>query len=331
MPAYASAFSQPRPPVAIVGAGAVGRALALRLSGRGYPVAAVLSRTKASAQRLADAVGAPVASNDLSDLPDGVELVLLCAGDSALKGLAEDLAYTRFPWRGVAVAHVSGALPAALLQPLKDAGAVTFAFHPLQTLTRDSGENVLDGVYVGVEGDPRGVAAGVELAVGLDLRYLVLDADSKARYHLAASMASNFFVTLMGMVQETMGSLGIGRAEAHQIIRPLVQGTLDNMAALPPEDALTGPIVRGDVDTLRQHGLALRRHLPQLVPAYAALAVETVRLAVRSGRLDPAEAEGLLGLLQQLVTIPIPKQPEPARGDREGGSPRPDRAPVAGG
>jgi predicted short-subunit dehydrogenase-like oxidoreductase (DUF2520 family) len=323
MTAYASAFKEPRPGVAVVGAGAMGRALALRLADRGYPVLAVVSRTRAAAEALAQSVGAPVASDRLLDLPASARLVLLCVGDSAIADVAESLTGVRHAWRETVVAHCSGALPAAALEPLAHEGAAALSFHPLQTVTREADARTLDGAYVGLEGDPKAVAAGIELAVNLGMRYLVLTAEAKPRYHLAATLASNFLVTLLAMVQEVLVSLDIDRADGFALIEPLLRGTLDNLARLPPEEALTGPIVRGDLETLRSHGLALRQHLPQLVPAYAALTVEAVRLAVRSGRLDPNRAEDVLGLMQKLVTTPLPTRSRGRAPAPEPSSPRP--------
>ena len=311
MEVYASAFRDPRPGVALVGAGAVARALALRLADRGYPVRGVVSRTLGPAEALARAVGAPVASASLADLPADAPLVLVCVPDSEIADVAEMLTGVRRPWRHTVVAHTSGATLAAALAPLAAEGADVLAFHPVQAMTRNADARTLDGVSVGIEGDARGVAAGVELAVGLGLRWVVVPAEAKPRVHLAAVMASNFVVTLLGVVQEVLGSVGIDRQDAMAMLGPLVQATLDNVAAAGPEDALTGPVARGDVSTLQAHGVALRAHLPHLVPAYAALSVETVRLAVRAGTLAPERGGAVLDLMQRMVTTPLPPRAAP--------------------
>lgn len=309
MTAYAAAFRDPRPDVAMIGAGAVGRILATRLAERGYPIPAVISRTVQSAESLGREVGASIVSNSLFDLPDSSRLVFICVPDSEIAPVAERLARVPHSWEKTVVVHTSGAQPSSILRPLAERGARIMSFHPLQTITRSSPAGVLDGVYAGVEGSPQSVATGIELAVCLGMRYLVLTPDSKARYHLGASVASNFLVTLMSVAQQMLTSLDIDRATAQEIIEPLVRGTLANLGASTPEDALTGPIVRGDLDTLRQHGLALRRYLPHLVPVYAALAMETVPLAVRSSRLDPDRADEILEMLAQMVTLPLPAPP----------------------
>ena len=308
---FASAFREPRPGVALVGAGAAARVFALRLADRGYPVRAVLSRTLATARALAADVGADVASDRLSDLPADVALVLICVPDGEIADLAETLTGVGRAWARTVVAHTSGALPASVLAPLAAEGATVLSFHPLQALTRRADAHTLDGAFVGIEGEPPAVAAGVELAVGLGLRYAVVPAEAKARYHLAAAVASNFTVTLLGIVQEIMGQVGVGRDDAMAMLLPLVEGTLRNVAASGPEEALTGPVARGDVETLRRHGLALREHLPHLVPTYAAMSLETVRLAVRAGTLTPERADAVLDLMQRMVTTPRPARAAP--------------------
>ena len=307
MAAYASVFRETRPATAVVGAGAVGRVLAHRLKERGYPVLAAISRTRLRAERLGSDVGATVFSDDVTDLPPVTRLVALCVPDRTIRGVAEALARTSHPWRETVVFHTSGALPARELGPLADAGATVLSFHPLQTFTPKSTTGALDDVYYAIEGAPKAIAAGIELATALGGRYLVLTEDVKPRYHLAASVASNFTVVLEAIVQEILGTIDIDRETASEVMRPLVQGTLDNLARMTPEDALSGPIARGDVDTVRNHGLALRRHLPHLAPFYASMGLEAVRVAVRSGRLDPNQADRMLDLLHKLVTIPIPK------------------------
>lgn len=328
MEAYASAFKTARPGVAIVGAGAMGRALGLRFAECGYPIRGVVSRTRSKADALAFALGAPLASDRLREVPADAQLVALCVGDDELSDLAETLTGVPRSWQGSVVLHTSGATTASVLDPLREEGARVLSFHPLQTTTAQSEGAILADVTVGIEGPPAGVAAGIELAVGLGMRYLVVSAEAKPRYHLAAVMASNLLVTLMGMVQEVFASINIGREETMTILEPLLRGTLDNLASSSPEEALTGPVARGDVATIQAHGVALRKDLPHLVPAYAALSVETVRLAVRAGTLPPEQAEDVLALLQRMVTTPLPGRAEGRTGPAHAAAPPPFQRPL---
>ena len=328
MDVYASAFKDPRPGVALVGAGALARALGLRFADAGYPVRGVVSRTRAPAQVLAEALGAPVASDRLADLPPAA-LVVLCVPDGAVAEVAWALAQTPRSWQGVVVAHTSGVLAASALDPLQAQGARTLSFHPLQTVTAGADAQTLAGVTAGVEGGAPGVAAGIEMAVGLGMRYLVVSAEAKPRYHLAAAMTSNLLVALMGCVQEVLASIEIDRDEAASILGPLLRGTVENLLASSPEEALTGPVARGDVGTVEAHGRALRGRLPHLAPAYAALSVEAVRLAVRAGRLAPPQADAVLAALEEMVAPPRPgARPDGHAGARDGGLPGGPGAPL---
>ena len=286
-----------KPPVAIIGAGAVGGVLARRLKACGYRIEAVVSRTEAHARALADAVEAPAASASVADLPETARLVFCCVPDDAVGAVARVLGPVRRDWEGTVVAHTSGALPAAALYNLGEQGASLLSFHPLQTFTAASPAAVFEGIYVALEGDAGAVAVGRRVAGDLGARSVVLAAEAKTRYHLAASMASNFFVTLMALVGEVLGSIDLDRREGAALMRPLVEGTWHNLAGHLPEDILTGPIVRGDARTVAAHLDALKEHLPHLIPVYAALGVEAVRVAVRSSRLAPDAATALLDLL----------------------------------
>lgn len=279
----------------------MGCVLARRLKARGYRVEAVLSRTEARARALAAHVGAPVASAALADLPESVRLVFCCVPDDAVGVVARGLGPVRPDWSGTVVAHTSGALPAAALYNLGEQGASLLSFHPLLTFTATSLPEVFEGIYVALEGDAEAVALGARVASDLGARPITLAAEAKARYHLAASMASNYFVTLMALVGEVLASIDIDRQEGAALMRPLIEETWRNLAGRLPEDALTGPIVRGDRRTVEAHLDALDEYLPHLIPIYAALGVEAVRVAVRSGRLAPEAAEHLLDALHDAL------------------------------
>ena len=284
-------------PTAIVGAGAVGTALARRMAERGHPVEAVLSRREAAAQALAARVDAPVASPDWADLPKNVRFVVLCVPDDAIVDVAGHLSAVDHDWPATIAAHTSGALAAAALAPLEAAGSAVMSFHPLQTFTRESPPSVFEGIHIGVEGDDVAVAWGQRLAESLGARPVVIESAAKTRYHLAASIASNGLVALMGIVEEIVASAGMEARAAQSLVRPLVEQTWRNLLEGRPQDVLTGPVSRGDVDTVVAHTGALAEHTPHLLPVYAALSTEMVRLAVRSGKLEEDRAEALMDRL----------------------------------
>lgn len=308
------AVSSDGSPVAVVGAGAVGTVLARRLGPAGYPVRAVLSRTAASARALADRVGAPVGTDDISALPADVRLVVLCVPDDAIAEVAETLAALNHRWTRTTVVHTSGIHPATVLAPLAEEGAAPLSFHPLQTFTPDTPPEAVEDIVVGIEGPPDAVSVGKVLARSLGATPLVLSAADKARYHSAAALASNGLVALVGVVEELLATTDLGgetgggeresRVQGADIVAPLIEQTWVNLKGQSPESVLTGPVARGDRETVATHLSALKEEKPHLIPLYAALSTEMVRIAVRGGQLSPDTAEALLSLLRGHLTGP---------------------------
>lgn len=284
---------------ALVGAGAAATVLGKRLVQCGLRVETVVSRTLESARPLADALGA-TPSTDLETAAPSDALVL-CVPDDALKEVVAALAAVESPLDGTLVLHLSGVHPVRVLAPLRVRGVLGLGFHVAQALTRATPPEALGGVAVGLEGREPAMGMGRRLAATLGMNPVAIRLGSKALYHLALSMASNYTVTLVALASEVLGSAGIDAAEAEALVMPLLRGTVANLGAQPPGEALTGPIVRGDVATVEQHLTALRTLLPHLVPAYGILATETVRLARASGRLDATRADRLLEKIEDAV------------------------------
>lgn len=279
------------PSIVIVGAGALGGALASALTRSGYAVDAVLSRTEESARRLAEQVGAG-AFTDPARLPETLDWAFLCVPDDELASVAEMLGGTGLEL----AAHTSGRYPADQIAALAAQGIHIASFHPLQSFVPGV-EAEWKGVPVALEGDERAVSRLEELARSLGARPFRIDASQKARYHLAASVASNFMVTLEALAFELFSSLGWSEEETRAFAAPLLETTLRRTLAQGPEAALSGPVVRGDRQTLIAHLETLRDERPDLLPAYAAMATETVRLAVGAERLELGRADALLDAL----------------------------------
>lgn len=293
-----------KPATTIIGAGALGTALARRMRGVGYPVVAVISHSATDAAVLAEQLEDCDASDDLADLPAETRLVCCCVPDTKVTSLAEELAQHVHPWYETVVLHTSGVLSSEVLAPLTAKGATPLSFHPMQTFPPETSPDAFSGIYIGIEGAREAVDLGVQLAGDLGAEHVILTPETKTRYHLAASMASNFFVGLMGIVAEVLSDIGLDRPEGAALIRPLVASTWQNLAQGLPEDVLTGPIARGDVQTVRAHTAALQVHLPHLLLTYVTMATETIRVAVRGGHLDEATAQALLDTLHDALQPP---------------------------
>jgi predicted short-subunit dehydrogenase-like oxidoreductase (DUF2520 family) len=186
------------------------------------------------------------------------QLVLLCVPDSSIAEVAGNLG--EGPW----VAHVSGATPLSALDPHRR----RFSMHPLQTFTRARGPEQLDGAWAAVtaEGEPAR-AAGYWLAEKLGLKPFELSDDARPLYHAGAAIASNYLVTLHGVASELFRSAGA----PPEALVPLMRGTIDNGFEL------TGPIERGDWETVDAHRRAIRAARPELEPLYDVLAEATAK------------------------------------------------------
>jgi predicted short-subunit dehydrogenase-like oxidoreductase (DUF2520 family) len=212
---------------------------------------------RAVAARLAERLPTRTTGREL-DCGDA-DLVLLCVPDTAIAAVAAEV--RPGPW----VAHTSGATPLVALEPHER----RFSVHPLQTFSLDLGPEQLDGAWAAVSGEnEEALAAGREVAGLLALEPFDLDDDERPIYHAAAAFASSFLVTLHEVAAELMEAAG-APADA---LEPLMRRTMDNGFDH------TGPLVRGDWETVRRHRQAIRERRPQLLPLYQMLTDTTATL-----------------------------------------------------
>jgi predicted short-subunit dehydrogenase-like oxidoreductase (DUF2520 family) len=208
------------------------------------------------AGRVGSAMAARLRELGVELTPDEPQLHLLCVPDRAIAEAAATLAVG--PW----VAHVSGATPLAALDPHER----RFSLHPLQTFTTSRGPEQLDGAFAAVTAETaEGREVAKRLAETLGLRPFPLADDRRVAYHAGAAIASNYLVTL----RRAAGALLEGAGAPPEALDPLMRRTIENGFEL------TGPIARGDWETVDAHRAAIRRERPELEPAYAALAEAT--------------------------------------------------------
>jgi predicted short-subunit dehydrogenase-like oxidoreductase (DUF2520 family) len=210
------------------------------------------------AGRVGSAISARLDERGVAVRGDNAELVLLCVPDTAIADVARTI--EPGPW----VAHVSGATPLAALDP----HARRFGLHPLQTFTRSRGPEQLDGAFAAVTsetGDAR--ERGFWLARTVGLQPFELDDSARPLYHAGAAIASNYLVTLHRVAADLFRAAG---APPEGLV-PLMRRTIDNGFEL------TGPIERGDWETVEAHRRAIRNVRPDLEPLYDVLAEATAR------------------------------------------------------
>lgn len=237
--------------VSVVGPGRLGRAIATALAEAGLDVAGPYGR---------------------GEEPDHTDAVLLCVPDAEIEAAA--LAVT-----GTAplVGHTSGATG---LAALAGAGGHAFGLHPLQTFAGGEGAAAFRGAGCAVAGTDSGaLAAAHGLAGALGMRAFELADGARPAYHAAASIASNFLVTLEHAAEQVAAGAGLEAGEARELLAPLVRSSVGNWATQGPERALTGPVARGDEGTVERQRAAVAESAPEFLALFDAMAERTRALA----------------------------------------------------
>ena len=282
--------------IGFIGAGTVGTALAVRLSGKGYPVVAVASRTKASAQRLAEVVSGCWAYDEVQEVADNVQLVFITTPDDAIAKVAGELQW--YPEQSVV--HCSGADSTDIIVSARECGATVGGFHPLQTFASVAHaiENIPGSTFA-IEAEEPLLSTLKEMASALEGSWVRLGAGDKVLYHAAAVIACNYFVTLVKLATDLWQTFGVPPQQATKALLPLLRGTLHNIDNVGLPHCLTGPIARGDIGTIKKHLDALEMAAPKILSTYRELGLQTIPIALAKGKIDKERAKELLTLLKE--------------------------------
>ena len=239
-----------RPSVGVVGAGRLGVPLSGALRAVGYSVDGPVGR---------------------GEVPAG-EALILSVPDAEIPSAAEVVAAA-----APLVGHTSGATNLAALAP---AGVEAFGLHPLQTFTGEEGPEAFSGAGCAVAGSSRrALEVAEQLARALGMRPFVIHDHGRPAYHAAASVASNFLVTLEAAAERVASGAGLSPARARALLAPLVRRTVDNWAEHGPQRSLTGPVARGDVATVARQRAAVEEAAPELLALFDVLVERTAALA----------------------------------------------------
>ena len=283
----------------IIGAGTVGRALARLLAEEDYEFLGAAGRTIESARAACSFAGTGRATTDATELTRQADLVFITTPDDAIGAVCAHLGRARALRGDAVVAHCSGALPSTVLGDARSCGAHVGSLHPLQTFASpEQAAGLLPGSWCCIEGDDLAVEVLEGVALSLSMHVLRIRTESKPLYHAAAIVACNYLVALQNAALKLAAAAGIERADALHALLPLIAGTVNSIETLGIPAALTGPIERGDVETVRRHLEAIAGHAPGLLDLYRVLGREAVEVAVDKGSLTQAQAEAIRDLLE---------------------------------
>lgn len=265
-----------RPTVSVVGPGNLGSALALTLAAAGYTVKALAVREASSglkaARTLAKRIKARVAM--LGKEPLASDIVWLTVPDDAIAKAALLLSKSQ-EWNNKIVFHSSGALTSEELAPLRKLGARVASVHPMMTFVRGAAPEMA-GVAFALEGDAAAVRAARRIVEDLGGSAFLIDTRKKVLYHAFGSFSSPLVIALLASMEQVALAAGIRKADIKAIMTPLLWQTLRNYLKKDAASAFSGPLVRGDIATIKKH-LAELKPLPELRQVYIALAKASLR------------------------------------------------------
>ncbi len=278
----------------VIGAGRVGAVLAAALRDAGYQITAVAGESAASRTRI-ETLLPGVRIDKPTAVAKACDLLLLSVPDDSLDNVVRMLAASGALRAGQYVVHTSGRHGLAVLTPALDLGAAGIALHPAMTFTgTDLDVSRLAGCVFGVTCNPAERPTAEHLVDALGGHVAWLAEDQRETYHAALAHSANHLVTLVAQSMEVLRAAG--SADPAAMLRPLLTASLDNAVDFG-DAALTGPIVRGDLQTVRAHLHSLAVASPSTLESYVVLARATANRAVAAGRLEPRRAAALIELL----------------------------------
>jgi predicted short-subunit dehydrogenase-like oxidoreductase (DUF2520 family) len=302
---------KPKPYVAVIGAGRLGQAFAIALQSAGYPVVALVARSRQKAEKAAvllkKAFGQGTSktppkslafsAKQLGELPE-TDLVLITTPDDAIRDTAQRLSSLWSGRKPSTVLHTSGALSSEALAPLAEKGCQTGSMHPLISISEPvSGAAALHGAFFCIEGTGKAKRLAEAIVRDLGGHSFTIRPESKALYHAAAVMTAPHLTALVDLAVEMLSACGLSKAKAQKVFMPLLESTVNNLKTSNPQQALTGTFARGDIATVRRHLDALSgKELAEAPAVYKLLGLHSLRLAEKTG-LD----ENLLSEIRKLL------------------------------
>ena len=259
-----------RPTVTLIGAGSLAHALGPALKSAAYQIDAVASRNTAASRKRAAALAKKLKTKSvlLDQVTPVSQIIWLCHTDDALPETARLLA-RRPGWENKIVLHSSGALTSDVLAPLQQAGAHAASLHPMMTFVPGTAPRLAD-VPFAVEGDRRAVTAAKLIARSLKAEIFEIKKEAKVLYHALGSFSSPMIVATLVTAERVGKAAGLTQKQLKAIMRPILLQTLQNYLERGPAAAFSGPIKRGDLNTIRRH-LENLKEVPGAAEVYRAL------------------------------------------------------------
>ncbi|SHE46242.1 Predicted oxidoreductase, contains short-chain dehydrogenase (SDR) and DUF2520 domains [Thermoanaerobacter uzonensis DSM 18761] len=281
--------------IGFVGAGIVGTSLAFLLSQNGINISGFLSRSLESAKKSAEFTQSSVFSS-YEEVITNSDVIIISTNDNSIPEVVNNLSQYKEMLKEKTFAHLSGALNLEVLNPLKYENNFIMVLHPIQTCPSvSSALELLPKSYFTLEGDEKAVEIGKEIVNKISGKYIVLNNIVRPLYHAACVVASNYLVALSKFSLILLKKSGFPFENYPDALIPLMEGTLKNIKEKGTTDALTGPIARGDVNTVKLHLENIKD--PSLEELYKSLGKLTLGIAYEKGSFNNEKYFELEGIL----------------------------------
>ena len=286
--------------VNIVGCGRTGRALArLFQDAKVFDVTNILTRSLASASEAADFIGAgkPLAAmHELAPAP----IWMIATPDEVIGDVARQLVRSNWVRQGDVVFHLSGALSSKELVDCQAVGASVASLHPVQNFA-DPAVSIgqFSGTWCALEGDSAATQILRKAVEAIGGKIITIAPHQKTLYHAGAVMACNYLVALLDVSLDILRTAGVNREQGAALLTPILRATVDNVLAQGVDNAMTGPIARGDIDIVERHITELERLGPESVSVYRALGRATLAVAERRKELSSERIDKMKDLLAE--------------------------------
>ena len=271
-----------QPTLSIIGCGITGRSLgALWRRQQTFKLQELCSRTLDSALSARDFIGAGSVKKSITAL-SAANVFLISTTDDQIEIAAKELASHCVVRAGDLVFHCSGALTSSALSSLQEQGAWTASVHPIKSFaTADSVVESFSGTFCAMEGEQKALNRLKPAFESIGAQVISIAPEKKVLYHASMSLLCNYLCALMDIGLECLESSGMPRDQAKHAIKPLTQETLGNIFSMDTTDALTGPIARGDLQTLKNQIEAIACFAPEHSPLFSALSSQALTIAQR--------------------------------------------------
>ena len=282
--------------IGIVGAGALGGAVAIALNKKGFTVTKIFSRSESSIKKLCSRIDGSSLSKSVQEVSDNTDIIFITTSDNAIQTSAESSSWQT----GQIVIHCSGVSGLEVLDKAKSDGASIGSMHPLQPFSdMDLGSKNLNNITFGIDGDKIALDIISKLVKILDAISIRIDPRFRALYHLSGVMAGNLLLGMASSIADIWQNIGLSREDGAKALIPMMIQSCKNIIELGIPQSMAGPYVRGDYDTVKMHLDSLQKSHPDILPMYVELAKISLKYADEKVGGAISQSKKILELLDE--------------------------------